>query len=109
MMIDRSFHLVEGPVRMGTPASAPAAGPVADPTADKDLLNKDPLANKAVFLQLLVSQLRYQNPLQPADGVQFVSQLAQFSGLEQNLAMREDLAAIRQAIEKLAAGQARTP
>ncbi len=69
----------------------------------------DALASKEVFLQLLVNQLRYQNPLQPADGVQFISQLAQFSGLEQNLAMRADLAAIRQGIEKLVADRAAKP
>ena len=63
-------------------------------------VQKDPLAKKEVFLQLLVAQLRNQNPLDPADGIQFISQLAQFTGLEQSLAMREDLAAIRKALEQ---------
>ncbi len=35
------------------------------------------------FLQLLTTQLQYQDPLQPMDGTQFTSQLAQFSQLEQ--------------------------
>ncbi len=35
------------------------------------------------FLQLLTTQLQYQDPLQPVDGTQFTSQLAQFSQLEQ--------------------------
>jgi flagellar basal-body rod modification protein FlgD len=35
------------------------------------------------FLKLLVSQLQAQDPLNPADGTQFVTQLAQFSSLEQ--------------------------
>lgn len=47
-----------------------------------------------VFLQLLVAQLSNQDPLQPADGMQFVTQLAQFSQLEQLVAMRADLAAL---------------
>ncbi len=34
------------------------------------------------FLQLLVAQLQTQNPLDPMDGTQFVSQLAQFSSLQ---------------------------
>lgn len=38
---------------------------------------------KDAFLQLLVAQLRYQNPLNPQDSSAFVAQLAQFSALEQ--------------------------
>ena len=56
----------------------------------------DPLANKGVFLQLLVAQLKNQDPLQPQDGIQFVTQLAQFSQLEQSTQMAADLDAIRQ-------------
>src|SRR3954454_1626314 len=55
----------------------------------------DALANESTFLKLLVAQLQNQDPLQPQDGMQFVSQLAQFSNLEQNLAMRSDLDAIK--------------
>lgn len=40
-------------------------------------------AKKNEFLQLLVAQLKGQNPLDPMDGTQFVSQLAQFSSLEE--------------------------
>lgn len=43
------------------------------------------------FLQLLVAQLQNQDPSQPADGMQFVTQLAQFSELEQITAMRSDM------------------
>ena len=34
------------------------------------------------FLNLLVTQLKDQNPLNPTDGTTFVTQLAQFSSLE---------------------------
>jgi flagellar basal-body rod modification protein FlgD len=34
------------------------------------------------FLQLLVAQLRYQNPLNPQDGTQFLTQTAQFTEVE---------------------------
>lgn len=34
------------------------------------------------FLQLLVAQLRYQNPLSPTDGAEFMAQTAQFSTVE---------------------------
>ncbi|MBV8553619.1 MAG: hypothetical protein JOY54_20160 [Acidobacteriaceae bacterium] len=54
----------------------------------------DALANQSTFLQLLVAQLKNQDPTQPVDGTTFVTQLAEFSDVEQNLAMRQDLDAI---------------
>ncbi|OPG15674.1 flagellar hook capping FlgD N-terminal domain-containing protein [Ferroacidibacillus organovorans] len=39
--------------------------------------------NQNSFLQLLATQLQYQNPLQPTSNTQFIAQLAQFSSLEQ--------------------------
>jgi flagellar basal-body rod modification protein FlgD len=38
--------------------------------------------------------MQHQDPTQPQDGTQFVTQLAQFSSLEQQIAMRQDLDAI---------------
>ncbi|MDH4116622.1 MAG: flagellar hook capping protein [Acidimicrobiia bacterium] len=34
------------------------------------------------FLQLLVAQLRYQNPMDPTDGTEFLQQTAQFTQVE---------------------------
>lgn len=39
--------------------------------------------DKEDFLLLLVTQMKYQDPLEPADNTEFVAQLAQFSELEQ--------------------------
>jgi flagellar basal-body rod modification protein FlgD len=46
---------------------------------------------KDEFLQLLVSQLRHQDPLNPADPQEFAAQLAQFSSVEQLLKIGEQL------------------
>src|ERR1700683_2477728 len=50
-----------------------------------------PAPSEEVFLQLLVSQIQNQDPLNPTDSTQFVSQLAQFSELEQVIAIRGDI------------------
>jgi flagellar basal-body rod modification protein FlgD len=51
---------------------------------------------KEAFLQLLVAQVKNQNPMNPTDGVQFLSQLAQFTQVEQLIGIREDLASFAQ-------------
>lgn len=60
------------------------------------------LATKQTFLTLLVAQIKNQNPLNPADGTEFLSQLAQFSELEQLISIREELEAIGKSIRSLA-------
>lgn len=47
---------------------------------------------KDEFLKLLVAQLRNQDPLNPMDGQEFAAQLAQFSSVEQLMAMNVRLA-----------------
>ena len=54
------------------------------------------VVNKNMFLQLLVAQLRNQDPMKPSDGMQFVGQLAQFEQLETGVNMGADIAAIRE-------------
>ena len=58
----------------------------------------DNLANEQTFLQLFVSQLKNQDPLNPADGTQFVTQLAQFSQLEQMLSINSNVSAIAKVV-----------
>ena len=70
----------------GTSAASALGASTGDPTQS--------LGNEQNFLQLLVAQLKNQDPTQPQDGTQFVSQLAQFSNLEQSIGMHKDLDSI---------------
>jgi len=69
----------------------------------------DRLASKDMFLQLLVAQIRNQNPLNPANGTEFVAQLAQFTQLEATLDIRKDLEDIRGALTGAAQAGADEP
>jgi flagellar basal-body rod modification protein FlgD len=51
------------------------------------------------FLQLLVTQLRNQDPFEPQANGEFLAQLAQFSSLESLQEMKADIAALRAMFE----------
>jgi flagellar basal-body rod modification protein FlgD len=64
--------------------------------ADNPLTTSAPPAlGKEVFLQLLVTQLQHQDPLDPQDNSQFLAQLAQFSSLESLQTISDDTTALR--------------
>jgi flagellar basal-body rod modification protein FlgD len=78
----------------GISQNDPTAGSSNSPgktttTTDNSSVTKD------MFLQLLVAQIKNQDPLNPSDGVQFLTQLAQFQQLEQSMNMGQDVSAIR--------------
>jgi flagellar basal-body rod modification protein FlgD len=54
---------------------------------------------KSQFLQLLVAQLKAQNPLDPMDGSEFVAQLAQFSSLEELINIRGSIDNVQQLLK----------
>jgi len=60
------------------------------PSAKKDSVGRDQ------FLQLLVAQLKNQNPLSPIDGADFAVQLAQFSQLENLMQVNQSLQQLAQ-------------
>jgi flagellar basal-body rod modification protein FlgD len=65
-------------VRAGTTTTTPTA------KSPDDQFGKD------TFLKLLVAQLRYQNPLDPQDGSQFLAQTAQFTMVEKLTALEAE-------------------
>jgi len=74
--------------------SGATAGSDTPPPAKPD---SGEMIGKDAFLRLLVAQIRNQNPLEPADGIQFITQLAQFSELEQVIQIRQGVEALRDA------------
>lgn len=55
------------------------------------------MADKETFMQLLVAQLRYQDPLNPTDQGQFLAQTAQFTALEKMQEVSDQTAALASA------------
>lgn len=68
--------------------TAPTAANSTAGSASSNALN----GTKDEFLKLFMAQLQNQNPLEPQDGAQMVSQLAQFSSVEQATETNQHLA-----------------
>ena len=71
------------------PTQSFATPPVAAPTPTKA---GNTLTSEDAFLKLLVSQIQHQDPLNPADGIQFLTQLTSFSQLEQLIQINQKIA-----------------
>jgi flagellar basal-body rod modification protein FlgD len=54
------------------------------------------------FLQLLMKQLAYQDPMAPMEDKEFIAQMAQFSSLEQMTAMSEGFSRLSQDFGRIA-------
>jgi flagellar basal-body rod modification protein FlgD len=61
------------------------------PTTTSNALTTNALGNETTFLQLLVSEIKNQDPTAPMDSTTFLTQLAQFSQLEQMSGIRQDI------------------
>ena len=90
-------------------SSAQNTNPFYDAAAQKKAAESKDVATKDTFLQLLVAQIKNQNPLNPSDGVQFLSQLAQFTSLEKSISMNQELKSIHTLLDGQNVAQATVP
>lgn len=73
-------------------------GKIVETSSQNSLKNKSKTntdgMDKDAFLQLLVAQMQYQDPLEPTSNTEYIAQYAQFSQVEQmqNMAASTDLA-----------------
>jgi len=86
-----------------SPTPVSNSSPASGTDAASSSTTPNPSVSEDMFLQLLVAQIKNQDPLNPADGTQFLTQLAQFSQLEQSIDMSTDLGAIRTDLDHLVA------
>ncbi len=75
---------------IGTTPGASSSDPTAA-TSTSNALTTSALGNETTFLQLLVTEIKNQDPTQPMDSTTFLTQLAQFSQLEQMAGIRQDI------------------
>jgi len=66
-------------------SSATSIGSTSSTTSSTADASADAASQKDMFLQILLTQLQNQNPLDPVDTTEFTSQLATYSQLEQQI------------------------
>src|SRR5690554_8108361 len=83
-------------------------GTVDELLRQREGAKRDPSAlGKDDFLRLLITQLRYQDPISPVDDKEFIAQMAQFSSLEQMQNLNTNMSEMMLAQQKLTSlGQA---
>jgi flagellar basal-body rod modification protein FlgD len=72
-------------------ALTPASSSTSSTGSSSTPTNAQNLDSENVFLQLLVAQLKNQDPEQPTDGTAFVTELAQFTTLQEDSKSATDL------------------
>lgn len=81
------FSSMEAPA--STPSTGSTTGTSGSGTSSTGSASLD-TPTEGMFLQLLIAQMKNQDPSSPQDPTQFVGELAQFSELEQVLGIRQD-------------------
>lgn len=63
--------------------------------------NNNSSLDKDAFLMLMVTQLKYQDPLDPQDNSEYVAELAQFSSLEQMTNVADGLTKVSEIVSNI--------
>ena len=77
-----------------SPVAAMAANTAAQNNAAANALGSNSTPSESMFLQLLVAQLKNQDPTTPQDPTAFVTELAQFSQVEQDVTIAKNTTSI---------------
>jgi len=85
------------PITSATPPAATTTNSTTSSTAPDNEVSQD------MFLKLLVAQLKYQDPLSPMDGTQFITQSAQFTQLETLMKIQKSQEGLAQSSQLLSA------
>jgi flagellar basal-body rod modification protein FlgD len=90
---------------MTSPTVTPATTTAPSAATNSEPVNPSGELGKNDFLKLMVAQLQAQNPLEPSNGTEYISELAQFSQLEQtsNIAQSSSQSAASQAVAQAVA------
>ena len=84
--------------------TTPVTGTAAAPATTAPAKAADPSGfDKDMFLKMLVAQLKFQNPMQPADSSQYMQQMAVFAQVEKLSQLVETQTAAQATQERLSA------
>ena len=84
-------------------ATSPTTTPPTQAAPASTGTNESNQLNENTFLQLLVAQMKYQDPLSPTDSTQFLTQTAQFTEVSTLQQIEQDQQSIQHTNELLAA------
>jgi flagellar basal-body rod modification protein FlgD len=89
--------------------STPTTGATSNPSSSSSSSSSTNTANEDTFMQLLVAELQNQDPSNPADGTEFVTQLAEFQQLTTSMNMATSVSNIQTDTDQLVTIAGGTP
>jgi flagellar basal-body rod modification protein FlgD len=89
--------------------STPSTGAASNPSTSSSSSSSTNNVNEDTFLQLLVSELQNQDPTNPTDGTEFVTQLAEFQQLTTSMNMATSVSNIQTDTDQLVTIAGGTP